>query len=104
MSGDKKQKSTGDHVYIKTEQEDEDEDGLLTLEEGVPVDDTDDLSADAVYEEYEGAFSNHEMITEEGELIEAEDGEIIEGVEYIESDMKQVEIKQELQDDEGSNM
>lgn len=106
--GERKQRTTSDHVYIKTECIDPDEEGILPLEitdEAGSIDDAGDLSTDAVYEEYEGAFSNHEMITEDGELIEAEDGEIIEGVEeYLDSDMETVQIKQELHDDDTSNM
>lgn len=86
----------------------DDEDGILPLEiteDGASIDETGDLSADAVYEEYEEDFSNHEIITEDGELIEAEDGEIIDGVEeYLEADMDSVRIKQELNDDDTSNM
>lgn len=78
---------------------------LEITEDGASLDGTGELSADAIYEEYEGGFSNHEMITEDGELIEAEDGEIIEGVEeYLEADLDNVQIKQELNDDDTSNM
>lgn len=74
-------------------------------EDGASIDETGELSVDAIYEDYRGTFSNHEMITEDGELIEAEDGEIIEGVaDYLETDLEHVEIKQEIHDDESSNM
>lgn len=107
INTERKIRTNSDHVYIKTECEDPDEESILPLEitdDNTSIDDTGELSADAVYEEYEGAFSNHEMITEEGELMEAEDGEIIEDVEYLEGDVENVEIKQELHDDDTSNM
>lgn len=78
---------------------------LEITDDGASIDETGDLSADGVYDEYDDAFSNQEMITEDGELIEAEDGEIIQGVEYLQGDLKNFQIKEELKDeDDDSNM